>query len=371
MNFDEIELLERFVDLLKTKKTFEKYAFQTIDFSNIGEEFKKCDFKECLFFGCMFPEGQIERLWKNNYVFPAFDLPFNVYPSRLYDASVLYEKYETGKPETYTETYDYQVYQHFMKYGKEEAPIKIALAQRIHDHGITDALYDFLSGYEEKKVVAIMGGHGIRRDSDAYKKVALLSKKLCELGYLMISGGGPGSMEAAHLGVWFAGKDDDELTNALLLLKRAPDFKHQLWLDVAMEVMYKYPRNKKYESLGIPTWYFGHEPATPFASKIAKYFANSVREDGLLTIAKGGIIFTPGSAGTMQEIFQEATQNHYKIFGYASPMIFYGKDYWENEVPVIPFFKNLITKGKYQNLLLSCFDSDYEIIDELSKFSKI
>jgi hypothetical protein len=29
----------------------------------------------------------------------------------------------------------------------------------------------------------------------------------------------------------------------------------------------------------------------------AKYFANSVREDGLLTVATGGVVYTPGSAG--------------------------------------------------------------------------
>ena len=64
----------------------------------------------------------------------------------------------------------------------------------------------------------------------------------------------------------------------------------------------------KYVSLGIPTWLYGHEPSTPFATHIAKYFVNSVREDTILTVAYGGIIFTPGSAGTLQEIFQEAVQ---------------------------------------------------------------
>jgi predicted Rossmann-fold nucleotide-binding protein len=64
---------------------------------------------------------------------------------------------------------------------------------------------------------------------------------------------------------------------------------------------------------------------TPFATHIAKYFANSVREEGLLAIAKGGVIFTPGSAGTMQEIFQDLAQNHYQSFGVSSPMVFMDK----------------------------------------------
>ncbi len=79
-----------------------------------------------------------------------------------------------------------------------------------------------------------------------------------------------------------------------------------------MKIIDKYPLTandyEKCKSIGIPTWLYGHEPPAPFATHIAKYFANSVREDGLLTIAKHGVIFAPGSAGTTQEIFQDATQ---------------------------------------------------------------
>ena len=38
-------------------------------------------------------------------------------------------------------------------------------------------------------------------------------------------------------------------------------------------------------SLGIPTWYYGNEPPNLFASHAGKYFFNSVREDGLVSIA--------------------------------------------------------------------------------------
>ena len=44
------------------------------------------------------------------------------------------------------------------------------------------------------------------------------------------------------------------------------------------------------ESLAVPTWHYGHEPSSPFATKIAKYFQNSIREDGLLAIAGQGIV---------------------------------------------------------------------------------
>ena len=63
------------------------------------------------------------------------------------------------------------------------------------------------------------------------------------------------------------------------------------------------------------------EPISQFASHIAKYFSNSIREDGMLAVATAGIVFAPGGAGTMQEIFQDAAQNAYRTFG-RSPMAF-------------------------------------------------
>jgi len=195
--------------------------------------------------------------------------------------------------------------------------------------------------------------------------VARLSKRLTERGRLMVSGGGPGAMEATHLGAWFAGRDEEELLQAVTILKAAPRFEDKGWLALAFEVMARYPRCEKYRSIGIPTWFYGHEPATPFASHIAKYFDNSIREDGLLAIAKGGVVYSPGSAGTMQEIFQDAAQNHYKTFGFASPMVFLGEDYWSRQMPVYPLLESLHTAGRYKNLILTLTDSVNEAIEAL------
>jgi predicted Rossmann-fold nucleotide-binding protein len=114
---------------------------------------------------------------------------------------------------------------------------------------------------------------------------------------------------------------------------------------------------------------YGHEPSTPFATHIAKYFDNAIREDGILTIAMGGVIYTPGSAGTMQEIFQDAVQNHYLSFGYASPMVFLGEKYWMEEMPVYPMLQELLEKGKYRNLLLSISDDTKRVIAEIETFT--
>jgi predicted Rossmann-fold nucleotide-binding protein len=160
-----------------------------------------------------------------------------------------------------------------------------------------------------------------------------------------------------------------DLDHAISMLSEAPSYVDALWLDTAMRVRALYPVGK-YVSLGVPTWLYGHEPATPFATHIAKYFENAIREDGILTIAKGGIIYSPGSAGTMQEIFQDAVQNHYLSFGYASPMVFLDTEYWSEEMPVYPLLKHLATKGKYRNLLLSLANDENEIVETIKNFSR-
>ena len=100
----------------------------------------------------------------------------------------------------------------------------------------------------------------------------------------------------------------------------------------------------------------------------AKYFDNSIREDGILRLAFGGIIFTPGSAGTLQEIFQDAVQNHYLSFGYASPMCFLGRRFWTEEVPVYPFLQDMVARGRYRNLQLSLSDDSEDIVQQLIQF---
>jgi len=368
MKYQEIENHQDLASLLNQEKIITNKAFQNLDFTQIDQgQLQQSVFSNCLFLGCTLP-GFMLSLIKDSFIFPKLEMPYNCYINHLYNKDDLYKGYIPGQPETFANTYDQKVYRHYLKTGKHSLDIKETLARRLHDHAITDALDDFLAPYKEKKIVAFMGGHTLPRNNKSYKQVAEISKLLTENAYLMTSGGGPGAMEATHLGAWFAGKSDKDLQKAIAILSEAPDYKHPLWLDKAFEVLQLYPKTD-YESLGIPTWLYGHEPATPFASRIAKYFDNSVREDGLLTIAKGGIIFAPGSAGTMQEIFQEATQNHYLTHGFASPMIFMNKPYWTKEMPVYDFLEDLLKKGKYKNLLLSIADDNDEIINDIKRFT--
>ena len=305
--------------------------------------------------------------YKHFQIIEDINVPFDIYPTSLYTTGTLYEGYVRNKPETYEQCFDQQVYEHFIRKGKRCNESGELMARALHDQAITLAMYDFLSRYDEKCIVGIMGGHGILRTSEEYKQVVFLSKILTELGSLMVSGGGPGAMEATHLGAWMAGFTVEETLNAIEMVSAAPSFRDEGWLDTAFSVREKYFQSR-YESLGIPTWLYGHEPANVFATQIAKYFTNSIREDEILTIAMGGIIYTPGSAGTMQEVFQDAVQNHYLSLKYSSPMIFMNSEFWTKEIPVYKLFEYLIEKGKYKNLDILLSDSIEEIVNKLMVF---
>lgn len=300
-------------------------------------------------------------------------LPYRPHRDTLYNREDLFGGFDPGKPGSYKETADWKIYKHFQDTGRHEPHSELeTLARRLHDYSITEALRKFLREFGHPcRVVAIMGGHSLSRDSSDYKKTAMISRLLTQSGYLMISGGGPGAMEATHLGARFAGYDEKELDPALEILSAASSYKDELWLHKAFEVMDAFPikpyNDVPIRSLGIPTWHYGHEPPTPFATNIAKYFANSVREEGLLAIAKGGVVYTPGNAGTIQEIFQDACQNRYKTYDLASPMVFLNRHYWEKEKPVYPLLKQLAHGHDYGDLI-SISDDVETVVKTIQSF---
>ena len=346
------------------------YVFQYINFNQAPQYVAaRHRFTDCCFFGCDIPAKMEDEIGSSCLVFPRMGMTYNVFRSHLYNGDSLYAGYDPENEDTFSSCFDQRVYSEYIEQGKQTGNIKETLARSLHDHAIADAMGDFLSRFEERQVVAVMGGHALKRTDESFKKVAYISKVLSEKGKLMASGGGPGAMEATHFGAWMAGRKMEEFEDALEMISIAPTFRDPGWLKSAFEVRKKYPQ-EKYRSLGIPTWFYGHEPATPFATDIAKYFLNSVREDILLSAAKGGIIYSPGSAGTLQEIFQDAAQNHYQSLGYPSPMVFLGEDYYSRDVPVYPMLENLLSKGFYNSLLLSITDDADEAISNIMSFTE-
>src|SRR6185503_13021455 len=111
------------------------------------------------------------------------------------------------------------------------------------------------------------------------------------------------------------------------------------WARTAIDVRRRWPDGT--ESLGVPTWFYGHEPPNALASAVAKYFANAIREDVLLHVCRAGVVFLPGRGGTVQEVFQDACENYYADGSAVAPMVLVGTSYWTEELPVWPLLERL------------------------------
>jgi len=292
-------------------------------------------------------------------------LPYDVARKELYSACDLFDGFNPSDPASVARCLDARIAAHVAAdVGRRPSPLELR-ARTMHDAHVRIALYRLLDWYEEKRVVGVMGGHALQRTDADYRRVVDVAKTLTERGRLVISGGGPGAMEATHVGAWLAGRTSDEVDRALAILATAPSPDHPRWLATAFETMRAYPQQKSFVSVSIPTWHFSSEPPTPFATYIAKFFENSLREDVLLTEAYGGIVVMPGGAGTLQEVFQDAVQDHYLTHGRPSPMVFVGRAFWSEQVPVYPLLEKLIADGRYKNMTISLVETAEEIVAAL------
>ena len=206
-----------------------RLAFHGVNFREMPEQALGHQYRECIFLACQLPHGFKSRL-TDSLVFPDMGELFR-FQTELYTADTLYEGYEVGQPETIEKCFDGRVYKHYLERGKQSTDIKETLARTLHDHSISNALHHFLDDYREHDIIGVMGGHGMLRTDVHYRQIAQISKTLTEKGKLMISGGGPGAMEATHLGAWMAGRTDEEAQEAIHTLSAAaPSFKDRRWL---------------------------------------------------------------------------------------------------------------------------------------------
>lgn len=254
------------------------------------------------------------------------DLPYDPTPDHLYLPTDLYSL-QSDTP--FTGSIDQLIYRRARHANMQVVPPAEELAQRLHDHGITVALNSFRHG---RRVVGVMGGHHLRRSSEPFARGVELGAALAQAGLCVATGGGPGAMEAANLGAAASKLSIDDRVALIAELATAPSFADDpdsfvgVGLAVAARIEDPTP------NLAVPTWFYGHEPSNTFATALAKYFGNSEREDGLLAISTGGIVFVPGGPGTIQEVFQDAAQNAYRTYGPPSPMVFLAPEadpgYW-------------------------------------------
>lgn len=348
------------------------------------------DLSECSFLGCEIGPRTAEVLSSSG----AFrmdalkGLPFDPFRSSLYSPGELYDRFDPDIPASYEACFDRLVYCSVsdpVSHVQHVIDVDMALMRRLHDAAIGEALAEVLPLDRRQRCVAVMGGHDEPRTSPTYRRIAELARDLTREGFVIATGGGPGVMEAANMGAYLAGfsstssanrslhdasalgqNDDQRLDAVLAILSEGPEYSHERWLSAgfrAWQALGEPEHPELSESLGIPTWFYGHEPPNVFATQIAKYFENSLREEGLLAVALGGVIFAPGNAGTVQEIFQDACQNYYRTYDNTrSPMILFGSSYWAGHTetpkakPVEALLRALANEKDFDSLVFSTDD---------------
>jgi predicted Rossmann-fold nucleotide-binding protein len=239
----------------------------------------------------------------------------------LYTIEELMAGYRSDAP---MQSLDSRLSTHVKASGIPPAEVDEAIAQVVHDQGVDQAMRAYVAASIDngRHVVGVMGGSSAPRDAPDYRLAAQTAKALSEAGFLVATGGGLGIMEAGNLGAYFAGRSDDELHAAVDALELCPTYRgHEAkYIDSARSITATEPAGAP--SLAVATWRFDEEPISQFATHIAKLFQNSVREAGLLSIADAGVVYFEGGFGTLQEIFQDLSQNSSAPPDHQMPMVF-------------------------------------------------
>lgn len=150
--------------------------------------------------------------------------------------------------------------------------------------------FAFLRQYADgKKVATIFGSARIKKDSPAYREIYELAFSLAQQGYIVITGGGPGSMEAANHGAHDAG-------------------------GISLGINITLPRLPKKET------------ANGYVDEkyLCKYF---FARKTLLSFAAHVYIFVPGGFGTLDEMFEMLTLVQTKKIPHI-PIILKGRAYY-------------------------------------------
>jgi predicted Rossmann-fold nucleotide-binding protein len=356
----EVETLAAFDRHIRRTRRLNGWLVQSLDLTDRSEALLEVDPSGGVFLGCRFDPTVEQRLRAAGaLIFPQLpDLPFDPYRARLYGAA---ELYGTG---TVASSPDAVLYA--WARSAQARTLSGELAATLHDHAISDALNDATADIDPRSVVGIMGGHALLRTDRAYRAAAQLGTSIALAGRTVLTGGGPGAMEAGNLGAYLS-TWPDALDDALNTLGTVPTYRPDVdaWTATAYAVRERWPAAAAGISLAIPTWFYGHEPTNLFATVIAKYFTNALREDTLLHRCRGGIVYLPGEAGTVQEIFQAVTENFYAADAtQIAPLILVGVDYWTNQLPAWPLLHRL-GAGRLMGEVVHCVDDIATVLDLL------
>ena len=189
---------------------------------------------------------------------------------------------------------------------------------------------EFVDGFEALSkchpAVTIFGSTRIKPGDEVYRKAEQIGRLLAENGFSVITGGGPGVMEAANKGASAAGGKSIGL-NIELPLEQKPN---------------------------------------PYANITLRFRYFFVRKVMFVKYAVAYVIL-PGGFGTMDELFESITliQTH-KIKPF--PVILFGSDYWKGLLDWIR--KVVLKEGKISASdldILQIIDTPEEIIRTIKK----
>jgi len=195
---------------------------------------------------------------------------------------------------------------------------------------------EFVNGFEKMSqigpCVSIFGSARTKPDHKYYKLAQSVAKQICEAGYGVITGGGPGIMEAGNKGAHLAGGTSVGLN-----------------IDLPFE-QHDNP-------------YIDNDKSLDF-----DYFF--VRKVMFVKYSQGFVVM-PGGFGTLDELFEAITliQTH-KIERF--PIILVGTDFWSE---LIDWIKDTVL-GKFTNVsagdldLIHLVDTEEEVVNILDAFYK-
>lgn len=156
--------------------------------------------------------------------------------------------------------------------------------------------FDFLASFE--KAVTVFGSARLQRDDPYFAKARELSSRLAANGYTVITGGGPGIMEAANEGAKAAGGDSVGLNIELRTEQRVNEF-------VTRPLGFEY--------------FFVRKVMLSFASRV--------------------YVFFPGGYGTLDELFEMLTLIQTKKIEDHIPVILFGHAYWD---PLVAWLDSVV-----------------------------